>query len=245
MQSLKWPRSLTHVVNVGMKSWLTSSHSDLLFFFLLSGKLKCPILRLSPPCSNFLWFQPLAFLDCVGPFTLIPSWSWANTHTHESLKKSDDKQLLHVREEAKVFKKQQPACREPYTPVKLDHKILHRLQTRLKPRGNNAAVFSCVGFLLKGLPLSSTRSMHSILWKWTGHPHLTESPSIHYCIQERKRKNKSTSSWSPCWTDWLKYNILLSTLRIASLMSHRRTAACQEIPSVMTSNSVPVLYPHI
>lgn len=56
-------------------------------------------------------------------------------HTHESPKKSDDKQLLHVREEAKVFKKQQPACREPYTPVKLDHKILHRRQTRFEASG--------------------------------------------------------------------------------------------------------------
>lgn len=44
----------------------------------------------------------------------------------------------------------------------------------------------------------STWSPRSTLWKWTGHPHLTESPSIPLCIPERKRQNKSTCSRSSC-----------------------------------------------
>lgn len=138
---------------------------------------------------------------------LIKSWDWANTLASDNTQSTSSP--LHV---PRRSNKTGPLRAETLETVKLDCNIPYGLQTWVKPSGNNAAVVSCVGFLLKGLPLSSTPVTAFNPVK------LNRSPTPRWVTHDYRRKRGNTGFQDPILQRiWLKNNILLSTFTIASL----------------------------
>lgn len=159
----------------------------------MEGREQC----LSTLQSNFLWFMPLA--PSLRLFIiLIRSWGWEK-HTRVY--------------NAKEWNRRQPVHRRPDRPKKLDCKILCGPQTWFE-----AFRQQCSGRFLRGLPALNrltTFPAHGHCIQHCESEQVTHTSLSHpafITMSPERKRGRAGEAKARSWTEWVKYDILLSAL---------------------------------